>query len=338
MFGDQEKRVFIKMMRQWAEFSGLGVITYCLMDNHFHVMMWVPGRMEMDHTGLLQELEGVWPEGKVQAWESYYQKQDLPTREEMDQAVLDRMGNLPEYMRVLKQSFTRWYNQKEGRKGTLWESRYRSVVVEDSPLALMSVAAYIDLNPFRAGLVEDLMDYDWNGYGAAMGGDKMARKGLDSLVRLSRGHSPNAMRNVRSKQLSTETGTWKEIAPAMAAEQKRRAAPKNWNEVQAAYRIWLVTKGESKKEQLIAKKKVRDRRGMDPVQVIEEYEKQGLIPLSTRLHLRVRSFSRGVALGGPEFLETLMGEYRSCFGPKRKMAGRRVRALGSLVMSLRQVD
>jgi putative transposase len=42
------------------------------------------------------------------------------------------------------------------------------VVVENSVNALKTVAAYIDLNPIRAGLVEDPKDYRFCGYGEAV--------------------------------------------------------------------------------------------------------------------------------------------------------------------------
>ena len=337
LFGDQEKRVFVRMMRQWAAFSGLTVITHCLMDNHFHVMLWVPTRLELDHKEVLNRLEGVWPEEKVVAWEVYYKKQDMTTRQRMDAAVTERVANLPEFMRIIKQSFTRWYNRKMGRRGTLWDSRYRSVVVEDSPLALMSVAAYIDLNPFRAGMVEDPMSYAFSGYGAAMGGDKKARKGLNALVHLARGHQPFAALEVRKKQLNSGKATWQEIGSHMAREHSQRAAPKNWHDVQAAYRIWLVSKGESKADLLQVKETFRKRKGLDPVQVIEEYESHGHVPLSRGLQVRTRSFTRGVAVGSAGYLEDLMGQYRSCFGAKRKVAKRRVKSMGDTLFSMRQV-
>jgi putative transposase len=340
LFGDQEKRVFVRMMRNWAAFSGLSVITHCLMDNHFHAMLWVPGAVKCDHAELLVRLKGVWQEEKVLAWEAFYQLQNLETRGQMDAAVTERMANLPEFMRVLKQSFTRWYNLKHGRKGTLWDSRYRSVVVEGSPLALMSVAAYIDLNPLRAGMVEDPMAFVWSGYGAAMGGDKAAREGLNTLVRLARGHQPHAAVTVRKRQVAQEVNDWREVAPVMRKEHKQRAAPRNWQEVQAAYRIWLVNIGESKEDVPDVNRKIRNRKGMDPLEVLAEYEKQGFVPQSGLLQSRVRAFTRGVALGAPGYLEDLMAQYRSCFGKKRKKASRRVKGIGSSGdwMSLRQVD
>src|SRR5690606_24220015 len=48
--------------------------------------------------------------------------------------------------------------------------------------ALRTMALYIDLNPVRAGLVEDPKDYRWTGYGEASGGSKRARRGLCKVM------------------------------------------------------------------------------------------------------------------------------------------------------------
>ncbi|WFB37005.1 hypothetical protein P3T73_04435 [Kiritimatiellota bacterium B12222] len=338
LFGELEKRVFVQMMRKWADFSGLSVITHCLMDNHFHIMLWVPATMTLDHAEVLSRLEGIWPEEKVQAWERFYQQQKPETQEAMASAVMDRMANLSEFMRVLKQSFTCWYNRSRERKGGLWDMRYRSVVVEDSPLALMSVAAYIDLNPLRAGMVEDPKDYRFCGYGEAMKGNVDARKGLNALVRLARGHQPYVAFKVRRKVLSEKSEDWRVVGEQLKQEQMQREAPKNWQEVQAAYRIWLVNKGGSKAELRCVNAKLRRRKGLDPVQVLAEYERRGVLPVGDVLQQRMRTFTQGVAVGSPGFLEKLMGEYQSCFGAKRKIASRPVKGIGGLWKSLRQVE
>jgi hypothetical protein len=70
------------------------------------------------------------------------------------------------------------YNGRHGRTGTLWEDRFKSVLVENSESAKAAVAAYIDLNPVRAKIAADPKDYRWSGYGEACGGGKQARAGL----------------------------------------------------------------------------------------------------------------------------------------------------------------
>jgi hypothetical protein len=43
------------------------------------------------------------------------------------------------------------------------------------------VAAYLDLNPVRAGLVEDPKDYRWCGYAAALKGNRLMRNSMTQL-------------------------------------------------------------------------------------------------------------------------------------------------------------
>ncbi len=66
--------------------------------------------------------------------------------------------------------------------GTLWEERFKSVVVGGSRASVLTVAAYIDLNCVRAGLAEDPKDYRWCGYGEAVAGDSRARRGLGAVM------------------------------------------------------------------------------------------------------------------------------------------------------------
>ncbi len=68
--------------------------------------------------------------------------------------LLARMHDVSEFMKSLKQRYTIWYNQNHDRYWTLWSERFKSTLVEDRGAALLFTAAYIDLNPVRAGMVE----------------------------------------------------------------------------------------------------------------------------------------------------------------------------------------
>ncbi len=93
-----------------------------------------------------------------------------------------RMYDLSEFCKSLKQRFSQYYNKKYDRSGTLWDQRFKSILVEGSRNALLTMAAYIDLNPVRAGMVEDPKDYRWCGYGEAVVGSQRARNGLAYLM------------------------------------------------------------------------------------------------------------------------------------------------------------
>ena len=56
--------------------------------------------------------------------------------------------------------------------------RFKSVIVEDQPASLETVAAYLDLNPVRAGMVEDPKACRFCGYASALAGNALARQGL----------------------------------------------------------------------------------------------------------------------------------------------------------------
>jgi putative transposase len=70
---------------------------------------------------------------------------------------------LPKMMQALGRSYVRYFNDRHQRSGTLWEGRYRSTLI-DAERYLLACMAYIDLNPVRAGLVQQVADYPWSSY------------------------------------------------------------------------------------------------------------------------------------------------------------------------------
>ena len=73
------------------------------------------------------------------------------------------------------------FNKRNDRLGTVWSDRFKSILVEPGSDALSHMAAYIDLNPVRANMVDDPMEYRWSGYGEAMAGQDPACRGLERL-------------------------------------------------------------------------------------------------------------------------------------------------------------
>jgi len=64
----------------------------------------------------------------------------------------------------------------------MWAERFKSVLVEARSGVMRTMAAYIDLNPVRAGLVVDPKDYRFCGYAESVAGHKPAQKGLAQLI------------------------------------------------------------------------------------------------------------------------------------------------------------
>jgi REP element-mobilizing transposase RayT len=184
-FGPREKEKFYEMMRKVESFSGVKILTYCVMSNHFHILVHVPEREEISDKELLRRLRLLYPRIVVknialaleQAREEARKSGNEQLVNRMREKYLRRMYDVSEFMKTLKQRFSVWYNKRSERVGTLWEERFKSILVEGSENALITMAAYIDLNPVRAGIVRDPKDYRYGGYGRRWPAGRMPGKG-----------------------------------------------------------------------------------------------------------------------------------------------------------------
>ena len=179
------------MIWQMADFCGVEVLTYAVMSNHLHLVVRVPVKDELDGAvenaevlrrfGVLygaqrmRETGALLAQGAEAEWLTFRGK------------YLPLMHDLSWFVRLLKQRFARWYNAFHKTFGTLWAERFTSVIIEGSGDALLAVCAYVDLNPVRAKLVEDPKDYRFSGYGEAVGGKSLARRGLEQALGEQRG-------------------------------------------------------------------------------------------------------------------------------------------------------
>ena len=86
----------------------------------------------------------------------------------------DTADGVPRMMQAVGRSYVRYFNNRHGRSGTLWEGRYRSTLIETERY-LLACMVYIDLNPVRAGLAETAADYPWSSHrhNAGMSVDKL---------------------------------------------------------------------------------------------------------------------------------------------------------------------
>ena len=183
LFKNREKEMLRKMVHQVAEFCGVQVLTFCIMSNHFHVLLRVPSVAVVSDVELMRRYKVLYlkpskyQEASVESM--HYQLQaGGEAAEAIRRKLLARMGDVSEYMKGVKQRFSVWYNRSHQRYGTLWAERFKSVLVEGQGNPLQTMAAYIDLNPVRAGLVGDPKDYRFCGYAEAVAGAVEAKKGL----------------------------------------------------------------------------------------------------------------------------------------------------------------
>ena len=186
IFQEEEREVLCSLFRKAEQFSGVQILTYCVLSNHFHVLVYVPERQDLTDEELLERLRVWYSRSFIRQFAQNLQQAREDGNDQWAQSLrapyLARMYDLSIFLKEVKQRFSTWYNRRNQRRGTLWEERFKSTLIEGSENALLANAVYIDLNPVRAGIVEDPKDYRHCGYGEAIGTNGLARKRLVELL------------------------------------------------------------------------------------------------------------------------------------------------------------
>jgi REP element-mobilizing transposase RayT len=312
-FGSDEKEKLRMFLRMYENFSGNRILSYCFMCNHIHLLVEITPRAAGGLTDeeLLARVKCIQSEAQV----ALLAKELTEARkavaaglvkdaEAYVQAIHERytwrMHDLSQFMQGFLQRYSMWHNSKHERSGHLWEDRFKSVIVEDG-IAARTMAAYIDLNPVRAGMVADPADYRWSSYGEAIGGGKKGngKKSREGLVRACLCHEGVGFEAERWKDASR---IYRRLMGIALGKKKGRA------EVESR---GLVTKNTA--------------------ELLESEDDETALPdlkLAGMLLCRVRYFTDGAVIGSKAFVNEAFANARDRFGANRKDGARRMRGGG----------
>jgi putative transposase len=348
-FGQEEKEKFLEFLRDYEEFCGVQLLSFCVMSNHLHVLVHIPAPpIQMPDDAELVRLA-------ARADVSYgaarlerdlatlRRANDIEGLEKLRKTFLCRMWNISKFMQAVKQRFTQWFNALHDRKGTLWEGRFKSVLVEDSERSLATMAAYIDLNPVRAGMVEDPAEYRWSGYGESVHGGALAQAGLKKVVM-------GYLASVQPDE-TPEQGTERMLAryrmylfshgadhhPAeptpMGADSQNGDGgntASNWPSENS--QSGLTGKDSSRQSQqpvqnsdsgcIGQSRRSAGRKGIGRDRVDEVMRTGGRLDFSESIRCRNRYLTEGCVVGSREFVNRMFDRYRGHFGIRRKTGAR----------------
>ena len=195
-----ERTRAVDLMRRAEAFSGIQVISYAFLSDHFHIYAYIPDPQTISDDEILQRIKtlyrgtslnlmlGEWNQlSKEEALLKGAPSQDgFVTRfSEFKEKFLRRMWCSSEFMRTFKQHFTMSYNGRHKHDGTMWESRY--VERHHKPINpdMMKTSAYIDANAVKAGLATTAENYEWCSFAAACQGNPKARQGYAFIYHAS---------------------------------------------------------------------------------------------------------------------------------------------------------
>lgn len=181
---DDERKDFLEIVRRSAQFTGVQLLGWCVMGNHFHLLVFLPTPQFVDEQEVLERygaLKGSRAASSIAAtfteWRKHGEAGEHRVSEWLE-AQRRRMYDIGIFMKIIKQWFTTEYNRRNGHKGTLWESVYFDRVVSRSASELAKCLAYIHLNPIRAAASNRFDGYAWSSYSAFQKGNPTATGGM----------------------------------------------------------------------------------------------------------------------------------------------------------------
>jgi hypothetical protein len=168
------------------------------------------------------------------------------------------------------------------------------------------MAAYIDLNPVRAGMVKDPADYRWSSYGEAVGGGKKGngKKAREGLVR------------------------------AYFCDQGVGFEAEKWQEVSRLYRrlMGLALGRNPGRAAVAGQGNCLGQTTLNTAEMLESADNETVLKdlgMAKMLRCRVRYFTDGAVIGSKEFVNEAFANARERFGAKRKDGARAMKGSGS---------
>lgn len=87
---------------------------------------------------------------------------------------------ISKYISDVENSYTRYFNIRNNRKGPLWQSRFKAVVIKNN-LQLLHVSRYIHLNPTTNSLVNHPEDWRFSSYKEIISSPLLLKENLKEI-------------------------------------------------------------------------------------------------------------------------------------------------------------
>ena len=143
-----------------------------------------------------------------------------------------RAATVPRLIIALGRRYVQYINVTYRRTGTLWDSRYKSSLI-DADTYLLKCQRYIELNPVRAAMVTDPAHYPWSSYRANAFGEK------DPLV------TPHALYKRLGRNQTARQAAYRELVRASLA-------PEQVHDIRAAWQTGTPLGNQRFREQIEA--------------------------------------------------------------------------------------
>ena len=158
-FSTDDKNYMVGLLKRLDHFFCFDLLCYCIMDNHFHAVI----RIRKDAEKQLSRIE------VKKRYENFYLgKRQLDARSSACFSWRDKLNDFSYFMWLFLRMTSYLHNRKTGRRGSLWQDGFKSVVI-GSARALSTTLKYVELNPVRGKIVKHPAEYLWSSWGEMRG-------------------------------------------------------------------------------------------------------------------------------------------------------------------------
>jgi putative transposase len=292
LLGPNDKEYFLQLLERFASGFFVQIHSFAILDNHFHILLTGLNldAQQASKKELLQRYQRLYPKEFEPPPGSYRPDGTLvPDEDNGIERLRERLGSVSRFVQELKQTYSRWYNKNNNRKGYLWSDRFKGVIVQKGEAQLLC-SAYIDLNAVRANIVGKPEDYRWCSLGLRVRAPKRARKLL----------------------------TWFPVSHEDAWE--NIGLVKTFHSMKAMewYRVFVYQSGGKKLE--------NEDKVIIPDQLVSDVaDFHGKLGIGEKLQYRLRNLSEGIAIGNYSFIAEIQKKYaRKFIRPRSFLEGNRL--------------
>ena len=182
ILNEEDRSDFLSITCRAALFTGIQLLGWCVMTNHFHLLVYLPVPTDLDEATVLTRYGYLMGEkaknrvlAQIREWRTANNEKQI---EEWLAHQKKRMYNVGEFMKIIKQWFTESYNSRYSHAGTLWGGAYVSRLVKKNTKEMAKRLGYIHLNPICAAICTGYDEYQWSSLSAVKRGDQIAIDGM----------------------------------------------------------------------------------------------------------------------------------------------------------------
>ncbi|MCF6443080.1 transposase [Pseudoalteromonas luteoviolacea] len=159
---DHRRTWLVERVKLLSRVFAIDIAAYAIMSNHYHLVVKVNRQQALS-----------WSDNEViSRWYKLYKGSPIMDKQrnggtlsEAEQLLVSeliekwraRLYDISWFMKNLNEYIAKEANKEDGCTGKYWEGRYKSQALLDET-ALLSCMAYVDLNPIRANMADNLED------------------------------------------------------------------------------------------------------------------------------------------------------------------------------------